>query len=131
MGNGTNNLFWVLVYISCGMSLGTVMAISHNALQELPLAHILDVGFVLALIYCVIHRLWRFNAPFHPSLTVVRVLQHIHQAGALTMFTGLLLLYGEIFLDAQSEPTVAIALLSALISALTILYVTSETTIER
>jgi hypothetical protein len=79
------------------------MAASHNHAQHVTHAHILLVGFVVSFIYAVIHKLWLGGgvSRLHRSQFV------LHQAGALTMFSGLFLLYGGILPEDRIEPALA------------------------
>ena len=56
-------LVFVLVYAILGMSLGIFMAASHNHGQFVTHAHLLLIGFVVSLIYGVIHKLWLVEQP--------------------------------------------------------------------
>src|SRR5690242_18956779 len=51
-------LVWSLCYAAIGMGLGIYMAASHNHGQLVTHAHVLLVGFMLSLVYGIIHRLW-------------------------------------------------------------------------
>lgn len=77
------------------------MAASHNHAQQVTHAHILLVGFVVSFIYAVIHKLWLGEQA--PRLARVQLITH--QAGALTMFAGLFLLYGGIVPAEQLNPS--------------------------
>lgn len=118
---------WALIYIICGMSLGAVMATAHSDVQYLSPSHVLYVGLVLSLVYGVIHKLWLVcTHPFNACPSVMRVLRQIHQAGMLTMFTALLLMYGTVFLDVQTEPLQATASIAALIVSMPLFYVARQ-----
>ena len=56
-------LVFALVYAILGMSLGIFMAASHNHGQFVTHAHLLLIGFVVSLIYGVIHKLWLVEQP--------------------------------------------------------------------
>lgn len=118
MGYDRKYLIWSLFYAIGGMSLGIYMAASHNHAQHVTHAHILLVGFVVSLLYGVIHKLW---LPA-PSARVARLQLYLHQVGALAMFSGLLLLYGEVLAETQVEPVLAIASIIVLTGAVTMLY---------
>ena len=110
-------LIWALSYAAAGMSLGIFMAESHNHGQFVTHAHILLVGFVTSLIYAVIHKLWLTPAP-----GVLATVQFIlHQAGALAMFAGLLLLYGGVAPDSRLGPLLGPASLSVILGMLLML----------
>lgn len=123
---------WALVYVVCGMSLGIVMAVSHPDVRYLSPAHVLLVGFVLSLVYGLIHKLWLIST--HTLLAFPLFMQHLlhlRQAGALTMFTALLLMYGNVFLNEQTQPVHAAAALTVLMAAMTLLYMARFTSFER
>lgn len=131
MGHERTYHTWALVYVICGMSLGIVMAVSHDARYLSP-AHVLLVGFVLSLVYGLIHKLWLIST--HTLLAFPLFMQHLlrlRQAGALTMFTALLLMYGNVFLNEQTQPVHAAAALTALMAATTLLYMARFTSSER
>lgn len=92
-----------LVYGALGMGLGIYMAASHNHVQLVTHAHLLLAGFLLSLIYAIIHRLWLLE----PS----RMLSHLqfatHHAGVVLMITGLYLLYGGHGRPEALEPLLA------------------------
>lgn len=111
-------LMWAMGYVVAGMSLGIVMAASHNHGQHITHAHILLVGFVVSLIYGVIHKLWLGEQA--PRLAMAQFI--VHQAGAVTMFTGLLLLYGGVVPEAQLDPVLALASITVLVGALLMLF---------
>ena len=111
-------LVWALSYAVAGMSLGIFMAASHNHAQHITHAHILLVGFVVSLIYAVIHKLWLSENP--PAIAKVQFI--VHQSGALTMFTGLLLLYGNFVPEAKLDPVLAIASIAVFTAALLMLF---------
>lgn len=116
-------LVWALGYVVIGMCLGVFMAASHDHSEHVTHAHINLVGFVLSFGYGIIHKLWLVQ----PNLIVARIQFIVHQAAALTMFTGLFLLYGNIVPEAQLDPILAIAAISVLAGALLMLYMVLKT----
>lgn len=123
MGHDRHYVFWALVYVVCGMSLGFVMAVYHHNAQQLSPEHVILVGLVLSLVYGVIHKLWLLLPhPFNPFPSIFLIMLHLHRAGALTMFTALLLMYGEVFLNEQIEPALAFAYIITLIATQTMQY---------
>lgn len=112
-------LVWALSYAVAGMCLGIFMAASHNHGQHVTHAHIMLVGFVVSLIYGVIHRLWLGQNLGTPQLA--RLQFYSHHAGALAMFTGLLLLYGGVVPEASIEPLLSVASLTVLSAAVMML----------
>lgn len=113
-----NYLVWAVSYAVIGMGLGIFMAASHNHAQHVTHAHILLVGFVVSLIYAVIHKLWLGET----TSRVAKMQFIVHQAGAVTMFSGLLLLYGNMLPEAQLDPVLAIASIAVFTAALLMLF---------
>ncbi|MDP2028065.1 MAG: hypothetical protein Q8K12_00290 [Thiobacillus sp.] len=114
MGFDRKYLVWALAYVAAGMGMGIYMAASHDHAQHVTHAHILLVGFVVSFIYAVIHKLWLGGTA--KRLASVQLIAH--QAGALTMFSGLFLLYGGIVPEAQIESVLAPSTLIVFIAAL-------------
>lgn len=123
MGFDRKYLVWALSYAAAGMGLGIFMAASHNHAQLVTHAHILLVGFVASLVYGVIHKLWLGEKP----ISLARLQFLAHQAGALTMFAGLLLLYGDVMPEAQLDPVLAIASITVFTGALLMLFMVFKT----
>jgi peptidoglycan/LPS O-acetylase OafA/YrhL len=123
MSHDRKYLVWALSYAAAGMGLGIFMAASHNHGQHVTHAHILLVGFVVSFIYGVIHKLWLGD-----NRTALAKIQFLaHQAGALTMFGGLLLLYGNVIPESQLDPILAVASITVLMGALMMLYMVGRT----
>lgn len=116
-------LIWALAYAALGMSLGIFMAASHNHAQHVTHAHILLVGFVLSMGYGLIHKLWIGQA--NPIVTRIQFI--VHQAGAMTLLTSLMLLYGNVIPESTLGPILGIASISILVSALLMLYMVLKT----
>ena len=116
-------LVWALSYVAVGMGLGIFMAASHNHSQHVTHAHILLVGFVVSLIYAVIHKLWLGEKP--PRLAKAQFI--VHQAGAVTMFTGLFLMFGNIVPEAQLDPVLASASIAVFTAALLMIFMVLKT----
>ena len=116
-------LVWALSYAAVGMGLGVFMGASHNHAQFITHAHILLVGFVASLIYGVIHKLWLGEKPH----SLAQAQFFVHQAGAITMSGGLLLLYGNVVSDSQAGPILAIASITVLSGALMMLFMVLKT----
>lgn len=110
-------LVCALSYVLLGMGLGIFMAASHNHAQRITHAHILLVGFVVSLVYAVIHKLWLER----PSPTIAKVQFFLHQAGAITMFLGLFLLFGNMVPEAQLDPILAVASITVFVAAVLML----------
>jgi hypothetical protein len=118
MGFDRQYLVWALAYVAAGMGLGIYMAASHDHAQHVTHAHILLVGFVVSFIYAVIHRLWLGEK----TSLLARVQLIAHQAGALTMFSGLSLLYGGIVPEAKIEPILAPSTIVVFAAALLMIF---------
>ena len=123
MGYDRKYLLWALCYVVTGMSLGVFMAASHNHGQHITHAHINLVGFVVSLIYAVIHKLWLGAET--PRLAKPQFI--VHQAGAVTMSVGLFLLYGNIVPEPQIEPVLAVASITVLVGAIMMLFMVYKT----
>jgi hypothetical protein len=106
-------LLCALAYVVFGMGVGIYMAASKNHGEYVAHAHILLVGFVLSLIYGLIHRLW-INAE---NRAVASVQFYLHQLSALVMSIGLLLFYGGMYREVL-DPVLAASSIGALVSAL-------------
>ena len=120
MGFDKKFLVWSLAYVAAGMALGIFMAASHDHAQHVTHAHILLVGFVVSFIYAVIHKLWLGEQ----TSLLARVQLIAHQAGALTMFSGLFLLYGSIVAPESIEPVLALSSIVVLGAALLMIFMT-------
>lgn len=90
MGFDRKYLAWALAYVVAGMCLGIFMGASHDHNHRVTHAHVLLVGFVVSMIYGVIHKLWLTQPA--PGLSATQF--WVHQLGAFLMSVGLFLLYG-------------------------------------
>lgn len=104
-------LLWALSYGVLGMGVGIYMAASHNHVQHVTHAHILLVGFVVSLMYAVIHKLWLAERPSRLATTQFI----LHHAAAITMFSGLGLLYGNVVAPQTLEPILALSSIGVLV----------------
>jgi hypothetical protein len=118
MDFGRKYLVWALCYAAAGMSLGIYMAASHNHGQLVTHAHVLLVGFVLSLIYGIIHRLWLET----PRRGLVTIQFWLHQAAAITLSSGLFLLYGGHTPATTVEPVLATGAIGVLSGMLLMIY---------
>ena len=98
-------LIWALGYAAVGMSLGLYMAASQNHGELVTHTHILLVGFVLSLVYGIIHKLWLDK----PNRALANIQFVIHQAAAAAVSVGLFLLYGGIVSGSTLDPILGIA----------------------
>jgi hypothetical protein len=105
MGMDKKYLMCALAYAVLGMSLGVYMGASQDHGQLVTHAHTLLVGFVVSLIYAVIHKLW-LNGSM-PRLATVQFF--VHQIGAVMMIIGLFLLYGHVLAEEQIGPVLGIS----------------------
>lgn len=110
-------LVCALLYAAVGMGLGIVMSASHNHAQFVTHAHVMLVGFVVSLLYAIIHKLWLTGG----IAGLARAQFYAHQAGAATMIVGLYLLYGGKVSEARLEPALAAASIAVLCGALLML----------
>lgn len=111
-------LVWALAFAAVGMGLGIHMAASQNHGQFPTHAHILLVGFVVSLVYGVIHRLWLDM----PTTRVARIQFVLHQLGAVVLSAGLFLMYGGFLPRETVDPVLAVASISVLAAMLMMLW---------
>lgn len=103
-----------LGYGALGMGLGIHMAASHNHGQSITHAHLLLVGFLLSVIYALIHKLW-LEAP--PAM-LARIQFAAHHLGVVLMVIGLFLLYSGHFPGDQLEPVLSSSSILVLVALL-------------
>jgi len=111
-------LIWALGYAVFGMCVGIYMAVSGNHAPHPAHAHILLVGFVISLIYAVIHKLWLGGKV--SGLAMIQFI--VHHAGAVVMFAGLLLLFFGVYPPQILEPFLAASSLTVLTGMVLMLY---------
>ena len=111
-------LIWALGYATVGMSLGLYMAASDNHGELVTHTHILLVGFVLSLIYGIIHKLWLDK----PNRALANTQFVIHQAAAAAVSVGLFLLYGGIVPESTLGPILGVASAGVLLGMILMLY---------
>ena len=111
-------LIWGLGYAAVGISLGLYMAASQNHGELVTHAHILLVGFVLSLVYGIIHKLWLEK----PNRAIANTQFVLHQAAAVTVSVGLFLLYGGLATEATVGPILGVASAAVLLGMLLMLY---------
>lgn len=111
-------LICALSYAAIGMALGIYMAASQNHSELVAHAHILLIGFVVSLVYGIIHRLWLDR----PGRAIANLQFLLHQAAAVTLSVGLFLLYGGMVPLPTLDPILAVASMGALLAMLLMLY---------
>ena len=111
-------LIWALSYAGVGLALGIYMAASQNHGELVTHAHILLIGFVLSLVYGIIHKLWLEK----PNRGVSTVQFAVHQAAAVTLSVGLFLVFGNMVSETILGPILGIASAGALLGMLLMLY---------
>jgi hypothetical protein len=111
-------LVCALLFLVAGLSLGIFMAATDNHGELVAHAHILLIGFVVSLIYGIIHKLWLAQ----PNPLVARIQFILHVTAALVLSVGLTLLYGNLVPPAQLVPILITGSLAVLISAVMMLY---------
>lgn len=116
-------LVFGLAYAVAGMALGMMMAASHNHAQHVTHAHILLVGFVVSIIYAIIHKLWLADA--HRRLAMIQFV--LHQLAVIVMSVGLGLLYGAVMPPEKIEPFLASSSLAALIAVVLMIVMVLKT----
>lgn len=100
MGFDRKFLLWAIAFAIFGLGVGIYMAASKDHSLLVAHAHIMLVGFVVSLIYAVIHKLWLPE----PGRRIAWVQHIVHVVSAIVLSTGLLLLYGNVFPEATLEP---------------------------
>lgn len=103
-----------LIYGALGMVLGIHMAATQDHGQLVTHAHLLLVGFLLSMIYAIIHRLWLHA----PNRLVSGIQFGAHHLGVVMMVTGLFLLYGGHVPHERIEPLLASSSIIVLIALL-------------
>lgn len=107
-----------LSYGGLGMAMGIHMAATLDHSQAVTHAHLLLVGFLLSMIYAIIHRLWlQSSKPFLAGVQFAT-----HHLGVIMMVSGLFLLYGGYLPHAQLEPLLASASIVVLVSLLLMIF---------
>lgn len=106
-------LIWGLAYAVAGMAIGIYMAASKDHSLFVAHAHILLVGFVVSLVYGLIHKLW-VSAE---NTRVARLQFYLHQLSALVMGLGLVLFYSGILREVL-DPILALSSIGVLLGAL-------------
>lgn len=97
---------------------GIVMAATHDHGQHVTHAHILLIGFVVSMIYAIIHKLWLSEY----SGALVRVQFVLHHLGAVGIGSGLFLLYGNFVAESKVEPLLSDSSLAVLVGVLMMLW---------
>ncbi|WP_426663994.1 TonB-dependent receptor [Rhodanobacter aciditrophus] len=115
-------LVWALGYLIVGMGVGLYMAASKNHAQLVAHAHILMVGFAVSFIYSVIHRLWLER----PARGLATAQFALHQAAAIAMCVGLLLLYGGVLPESTLAPLLGVGSLGVLLAALLMIWLVRQ-----
>ncbi len=105
-----------LTYGILGMALGIYMAATRDHSQLVTHAHLMLVGFLLSVIYALIHRLWLEQ----PRRWLARIQFAAHHLGTVMMVTGLYLLYGGHQTHETLEPLLASASIIVLVAMLLI-----------
>src|SRR5215469_6262525 len=111
-------LIWALGYAAVGISLGLYMAAAQNHGELVTHAHILLIGFVLSLVYGIIHKLWLDK----PNRTVANIQFGVHQAAAAVVSVGLFLLYGGMVPESTLGPILGVASAGVLLAMLLMVY---------
>jgi hypothetical protein len=111
-------LIWALTYAAVGIVLGIYMAASQNHGELVTHAHILLIGFVLSLVYGIIHKLWLDR----PGRVIANVQFGLHQVAAIAVSVGLFLLYGNIVPESTLAPILGAASVGVLLGMLLMLY---------
>ncbi|MBR7801743.1 hypothetical protein [Undibacterium fentianense] len=111
-------LISALGFAAIGMCLGIVMAASKDHAQHVTHAHILLIGFVVSMIYAIVHKLWLTGL----RSGIARLQFVLHHLGAVGIGTGLFLLYGRFVTEEKLEPLLSISSIAVLIAVLLMLW---------
>lgn len=109
-----------LIYGLAGMGLGLWMAATRDHSQLVTHAHLLLVGFLLSMLYAIIHRLWLDN----PGRWLPLVQLGLHHLGVLGLVTGLFLLYGGYAGIDRLDPLLALSSIAATLGLFLLLVMT-------
>lgn len=118
MGLDKRFLVWGLSFAAAGLALGIYMAASNNHAELVTHAHILLIGFLLSLVYGIIHKLWLDK----PNRTVANIQFVVHQAAAVTVSVGLFLIFANMVPEPKLAPVLAMASVGVLLAMLLMLY---------
>lgn len=102
-----------LGYAILGLVLGLFMAATKNHQQLVTHAHIMLVGFVISMVYAMMHKLWLTQAA-----AMAKVQYILHQLGTAGMSIGLFLLYGNLAPESVVGPILGIFSVLVLIAML-------------
>jgi hypothetical protein len=111
-------LVCALLFAIAGMILGIYMAATDNHGELVAHAHILLIGFVVSLIYGIIHKLWLAK----PNPLIANLQFYLHQAAALVLSVGLTLLYGGMVPAGPLVPWLTLGSIAVLLGVLMMLY---------
>lgn len=101
-----------LGYAILGLVLGLFMAASKNHQQLVTHAHIMLVGFVVSMVYAMMHKLWLNEA----SAGLAKWQYLLHQIGTAGMSIGLFLLYGHVVPEQVVGPILGLFSVAVLIA---------------
>lgn len=118
MGFDRKYLVSALGFAVLGMILGIVMAASHDHVQHVTHAHLLLVGFVVSMMYGIIHKLWL------PAQTgvIARAQFILHHLGVVGMISGLYMLFANIVPEETLAPVLSASSLAVLVGMLLMLF---------
>ena len=115
-------VLFAFAYAIAGMAVGIYMAASKNHSVFVAHAHILLVGFVVSFVYALVHKLWLSGA----GSMLATVQFWLHQAGALLMSIGLVLLYGGMAAPEKLDPLLAASSIAVLGAAILMTYMVAR-----
>jgi hypothetical protein len=118
MGFDRKFLVSALGFAVIGMCFGIFMSATHDFAQRPTHVHILLVGFVVSMLYAIIHKLWISPA----ALGLARIQFIVHHLGAVVMTTSLFLLFAQIVPEAQLVPFLAGSSITVLVGVLLMLF---------
>lgn len=113
MGFDRKFLLWAIAFAIFGLCVGIYMAISKDHSLLVAHAHIMLVGFVVSLIYAIIHKLWLPS----PGRGLSWVQHIVHVVSALVLSIGLLLYYSNFHTEAL-DPVLGVGSIGVLLGML-------------
>jgi uncharacterized membrane protein HdeD (DUF308 family) len=96
-------VFFGLGWANLGLVLAIYMGITSNHSQLATHAHMMLLGFVVSVIYAVLHKLW-----LHTTSKMAIVQFYCHIIGSTSLISGLFLMFGQFMSHEQLEPLLSV-----------------------
>jgi hypothetical protein len=101
-----------LGWANLGLMLAIYMGASHNHSQLATHAHMMLLGFVVSIIYAVLHKLW-----LNTSSKLATVQFYCHIIGATMLVSSLFLMFGQFVSAEKLEPFLSVGSVLVIIGA--------------